>query len=434
MRFSILTLGCKVNQSESFVMERQLLAAGHSRVELEDCPDICIVNTCTVTAKSDYQSRQLIRRALRAESDVYVTGCFAELEPLHVKKISGRLKIIPNAKKTDYFDTRSGTRGVTFHQSAGRSRFFVKIQDGCDNSCTFCAVRIARGRSRSIDSKKIIETIQEAHTSGSNEVVLTGIHIGAYGRDLTPRATLSDLLRGILIQTKLPRIRLGSLEVNEIGQEMIELLSDKRICRHLHIPLQSADDRILQRMGRKYSVSTFRRVLDHLLNSQPEMNIGSDVIVGFPGEDDAAFDATTDFVSHAGFSYLHVFPYSRREKTPAASFREHLSPLIIKSRAVRLRAISSRLKLLYMMRFIGKTLDTIVESPLGPDWYMSTTGNYLKMRIRSPQLQEGSLLDCHVDDIDRDCLVGSPGTSSETAAAGPKNRCKQEGKHSSLPE
>lgn len=414
MRFSILTLGCKVNQSESLAIERDLLERGHSLVELGSSPDICIVNTCTVTAKSDYQSRQLIRRALRANSAVYVTGCYSALQPLEIKGISDKIQIVPNERKDDFFLSRFGRAEGVVRQTAGRSRFFAKIQDGCDNSCTFCAVRLARGKSRSFDPGKIVASIQEAHRLGHSEVVLTGIHIGKYGHDLTPRTTLASLMREILTRTSIPRIRISSLEANEIGDDVVELLAEERICKHIHLPLQSGDNRILRRMGRRYTIQQFMNTLDRVLTLYQDISVGTDVIAGFPGEDYSAFEATMRLVSNAGFAYLHAFPFSRREDTPAAGFDGQIPATEIKSRVARLRAVSATLKRLYMGRFVGRYLDAIVEEVSPEGECILTTGNYLKMRMRSPGLREGSLVYCRVEGATDNILIGSVSASGDT--------------------
>lgn len=259
MKISILTLGCKVNQAESSLIEGALKSNGNEIVDIVEKPDVCIVNTCTVTAKSDYQSRQLIRRAYRAGARVFVTGCYSELNKESVQSMKGVEAIVNNTNKLNIISKLSNKTidASSCFPTASKSRFFLKIQDGCNYSCTYCTIPKARGASKSIIPDTVVRQAGEAVSSGYNEIVLTGIHLGTYGLDLKPKVTLSQVIKTILKQTTIMRIRLSSIEVSEIDDELLDLLTDKRICNHLHIPLQSGDNRILELMNRTYNSGQF---------------------------------------------------------------------------------------------------------------------------------------------------------------------------------
>ncbi|GBE31962.1 threonylcarbamoyladenosine tRNA methylthiotransferase MtaB [bacterium BMS3Bbin05] len=413
MNFSILTLGCKVNQSESNSIGSDLINSGHKLIPLSRSTDVCIINTCTVTAKSDYQSRQYIRRALSNGSKVLVTGCYSELNLKDIKKISPEIEIINNKNKIFDIKELCGIREYnTLGYNTGRSRAFVKIQDGCDFGCTYCAVRLARGKSISVDKDIISDEINRIYNSGVNEVVLTGIHIGLYGKDLGHDENLNNLLKFLLINTGIPRIRLSSLEVNEIDDEFLDTIADNRICRHLHIPLQSGDDNILKSMARRYTTREYHKKLAMIFNKYPDISIGSDIIVGFPGEDKKEFDNTLNFVKDEDFSYLHIFPYSMRNHTPAAALPGHAGPGVKRDRVNILREISKEKKKLYMNKFAGRTLDVIIESKIDDSFYTSTSGNYLKVHVKATDVGHGTLISVNVTGLSEGYLAGIPIVSS----------------------
>ncbi len=410
MKVSLLTLGCKVNQSEVNSIESALINYGHDIVSLSDSPDICIINTCTVTSKSDYQSRQYLRRAQKTGAKVYATGCYAQLHKKKIHKtVSDSITIIDNSNKlriiNDICDINE-SKALTYNGS--RSRVFVKIQDGCNFRCTYCAIPLARGKSRSEEMEKIAEDINSIHSAGINEIVLTGIHIGLYGHEMDPRTGLNDLLRYILLHTDIPRIRLSSLEIREIDDELLEILADNRICCHLHIPLQSGDDTILRAMGRNYSSLEYQRSLSVIFKRFPDISIGADVIAGFPGECEDSFNNTTNLLIRNGFSYLHVFPYSKRENTKALDLDDHVDSGTKNERVAILRKIGNEKKRDYMMRFLGKKLDVIVEIQNKDGKYTATSGNYLKVHVNSRELKQGSLISIKATETLDDHLVGIP--------------------------
>ncbi len=410
MRYSLLTLGCKVNRSEIDSIGSDITADGNEIVPLAGSPDVCIVNTCTVTAKSDYQSRQLIRRAVRSGARVIATGCYAELHGKEIRsKISEDIEIVSNInkvhdiKKLTHINTSS-----TLYNNSGRSRAFIKIQDGCDLNCTYCAIPQARGPSRSRSNSDILDEVKRAHDSGYNEVVITGIHIGLYYIDNKGNYDLKRLISDILGSTRIPRVRLSSLEIGEVDSDLLELVSDDRVCKHLHLPLQSGDDTILKRMGRSYNTSDFKDKFDEVVSLFPGISVGTDIIVGFPGEDDQSFARTRDFIGSLDLSYLHVFPYSKRNNTVASGLSGHVAGNVINNRASELRAHSSHISKNYRKMFVGRELDVIIEKCLDNGLYASTSGNYLKINVLSDNLEPGSLINIRVTGENDQGLIGIP--------------------------
>jgi len=398
MRISILTLGCKTNQSESFSIETSLKRAGNDIVDISETPDLCIINTCTVTAKADRQSRQLICRALRTNAKVIVTGCYSELNENEIKRIGATIDVIKNREKETVISklTNYYPDDLCINYRYPRHRPIVKVQDGCNFSCSYCAIPKARGKSRSEPYDKIIKEINDYDVSGYKEVVLTGIHLGAYGLDLRFKKSLSDLLKGILEETSMTRIRLSSLGINEINDDLLNTISDSRICKHLHIPLQSGDDFILKKMDRAYSSATFINRLELITDMFPDIAIGTDVITGFPGEGDESFLKTCRFIASAPFSYVHVFPYSRRPGTRAASFDGQIPDTVKKHRVKVLKTIGDSKRSDYLLRQLNNTLEILVENSTA-EGYIGTSANYIKVLIASDfDLSEETLVNVRV--------------------------------------
>ncbi|KJR40886.1 RNA modification enzyme MiaB [Candidatus Magnetoovum chiemensis] len=429
MTFCVLTLGCKANQSESITIENILISKSYKKVSLNENPDMCIINTCSVTAKSDYQSRQLIRRALKHCKNVHVTGCYAELNNKAVQEISPNALVINNEHKIRYFNelnTVSSSNTLSHEQPHydfnGRSRGLVKIQDGCNFNCSYCLIPKARGKSISKPQDKIIEDVQRLEALGYNEVSLTGIHIGCYGLDLIHKATLQDLIRNILNNSNKIRLRLTSLEVNEINDELIALMHNKRICNHLHIPLQSGSSEILKSMNRHYSLEFYRDKVMDIKHSFDNISIGADIITGYPGEDDDKFKAGFDFISSLPFTYLHVFPFSRRLNTKAYSLPNQISEDVKRERVSLLRVYSNKIKVNYMRNQVGRTVPAIIEKNDDCDFFIATTDNYLKARLdrRScAQMGSKSLIEIKVTGIENDLLIAAPVSPNESLIAAP---------------
>jgi len=343
----------------------------------------------------------LIFRALRTNAKVIVTGCYSELNENEIKRIGTAIDVIKNSEKETIISklTDHNTSDLCINHRYPRHRPIVKVQDGCNFSCSYCAIPKARGKSRSEPYDKIIKKINEYDSSGYKEVVLTGIHLGAYGLDLRFKKSLSDLLKGILEETSMTRIRLSSLGINEINDDLLSTISDSRICKHLHIPLQSGDDSILKMMDRTYSSGTFMNRLEIITDMFPDIAIGTDVITGFPREGDQSFIKTCSFIEAAPFSYVHVFPYSRRPGTRAASFDDQIPDILKKHRVNVLKTIGDLKRSDYLSRHLNKTLEILVENST-TEGYVGTSANYIKVLIASDfDLKEETLIKARVTGI-----------------------------------
>ena len=323
MKVSVLTLGCRVNQSESDIIESSLKKIGWSVVDLSEHPDYCIVNTCTVTAKSDYQSRQLIRRAVRAGARVIVTGCYSQLRPEEVNNIEGVCRIVNNNDKLSIINMIADINASNTFIPVSRSRPYLKIQDGCNFLCTYCTVPLSRGKSRSLGPLEVIQRARVIEAAGYHEIVLTGIHLGLYGYDLKPQSKLSEIIKSILNNTNIKRIRLSSIEIKEVDNELIELLQEERICKHIHLPLQSGDDTILRLMNRMYLSKDYLSVIEKIIKNVSDIAIGTDVIVGFPGEGNGEFRNTKRLLDSIPLAYMHIFPFLPRPNTFAYQMANH---------------------------------------------------------------------------------------------------------------
>jgi threonylcarbamoyladenosine tRNA methylthiotransferase MtaB len=382
MRISILTLGCKTNQAESLNIESILKLAGNDVVAISESPDLCILNTCTVTAKADQQSRQLIHKALRSNAKVIVTGCYAELNADEIRKMGHAIDVVKNSDKDNIISklTTIDESSLSISSHYPRHRPIVKVQDGCNFSCSYCSIPMARGKSRSELFDKIIGRINRYDLAGYKEVVLTGIHLGTYGFDFKPQKSLSLLLKGILKETSIGRIRLSSVEMNEINEDLLDTISDVRICKHLHIPLQSGDDYILRKMSRTYSASDFASKLEHITGRFPDIAVGTDVITGFPGESEESFLKTCSFIESLPFAYVHVFPYSSRPGTKAAGYDDKIPDFTKKQRVGILRKIAEAKRRDYIVSQFNKVLEIIIEYK-SAEGFFGTSANYIKVLL-----------------------------------------------------
>jgi threonylcarbamoyladenosine tRNA methylthiotransferase MtaB len=374
-RFAVATLGCKVNQFESADMIEQLQADGWQLVPFTAEADLYLINSCTVTARSDAESRRLIRRARRANPNarVVATGCYAQVAPKDLQALPELNLVLGNEEKHDLLlHLEQGKHQVTDLTSLKASgplrltsfsehtRAFLQIQNGCETGCSYCIVPIARGPSRSAPPKEVSEAVSRLVESGYQEVVLTGIHMGAYGLDLSPHSSLTELVQLLEEQNTIPRLRLGSIEPNELTDELLALFKDStRLCHHLHIPLQSGSDSVLQRMGRGYDTGFYSNRIATSAQLLPDAFIAADLIAGFPGETEQEFAETCNFVASLPLADLHVFPYSIRPGTKAAAMSGHLKPAIIKERAEQLRGIAAVKRAGFQQRFIGKPLQVL---------------------------------------------------------------------------
>jgi threonylcarbamoyladenosine tRNA methylthiotransferase MtaB len=378
-------------------------------VQLGENPDFCIINTCSVTSKSDYQSRQLIRRAHRAGSSVIVTGCYSELNKDAVKAMDGVELVTDNSDKYSIIKEVTGNPSCnTLYIGASlRSRFFLKVQDGCNHSCSYCLIPKARGRSRSIPAEEVIRNI-DGISRVYSEVVLTGIHLGTYGYDLKPKVKLSDLVSTILLKTTIKRIRLSSLEISEVDEGLIALIGDERVCNHLHIPLQSGDDRVLQMMNRPYNAREYLGGIQRILERVPDISLGTDLIIGFPGESEREFENTLDLLKRLPFSYIHVFPFSARKGTKASEMSAAVASSAKRRRCNLARELGSKKKADYMQRQVGKTLDLLIEERIGDRAWLGTTGNYLKALAYLEHARPKDVVPVGIAAVDGDRLVAYP--------------------------
>lgn len=385
LRVAITTLGCKVNQYDSATIADRLTAAGHILVPFAATADVYIVNSCTVTNQADAESRQLARRAKRHNpaARVIMTGCYAQVNPKVVARMPevdhviglNRLDdvlravtaelaervAVSNLRKAGNGETPGiDTLGaLTF---SGQTRAFLKIQEGCDLFCTFCIVPMSRGKSRSVPPRVVLEQLDRLADQGFQEVVLTGIHLGGYGEDLDPRVDLTWLLAVIEERKPVPRVRLSSVDPHEIGDSLMRLLAQAEIlCPHLHIPLQSGDDAILSRMRRRYDSALARDVLTRLRETLPHAALGTDLIVGFPGEGEDEFTRGLAFLEASPFTYFHVFPYSVRNGTTAAKFQDRVPQPVIDTRARQVRRLGMQKKAAFARRFVGQSLPVLFE-------------------------------------------------------------------------
>ena len=406
MKITVLTLGCKVNQSESSEIEGILSQSGHSIVHLTENPDYCVVNTCTVTAKSDYQSRQLIRRAHRTGAKVIVTGCYATLHANEISNMVGVECVLNNSNKFHLINKIDSNIKKYKSYHSRRSRPYVKVQDGCNHACSYCIVPKARGKSKSLYQTEVIDHIKNLENRGFNEIVLSGIHIGSYGKDLIPKSSFNSLLKSIIKKTCMPRIRISSLEISDISEEFLEIIMDKRICNHLHLPLQSGDDRILKKMNRPYTSRRYIQTIEEIVKRIPEIAIGTDAIAGFPGENDVHFRCTFDILHNLPFAYIHVFPFSRRYGTPAASFKEQVPSIIKKARVKKINALSIQKRKGYASKQIDKVHDVIVESMKKNIGYIGRTGNYQKVIMGFDEFRPKELVNIKITGLKGEFLKG----------------------------
>jgi len=410
MRFSINTLGCKVNLCESDEISNRLIMLGFQRVDYRNGdPHICIINTCTVTAESDRKVRQLTRRMRNTnkEAKIIVTGCFVKqnrkfLEDNKVDlmldndkkkdiqdlmesiiKETGKEPIINKYRETDRFK-KSETSCIRYAQK--HSRPLIKIQDGCEQNCTYCIIPKVRGKYRSTESVEVVKKIKELEKNGFEEAVLTGIHIGKYGVDLENNYGLDRLIGDILSNTGIKRLRISSIEINEIDDRLLSVISKdrERIAPHFHIPLQSGSDTVLRKMARPYTAAYFTKMVSRIRKVLPDITITTDVMVGFPGESDEDFSSTFEMVRKIGFSKLHVFKYSPRPGTRAFEFKDGVEGALKSKRSSVLRGYGERSRDLFINKNIGKKHIVAAEMIDPASSIISgTSGNYIKIYFRA---------------------------------------------------
>lgn len=377
------TLGCKVNQYDTATMETFLSGAGCRVVPFDDGADVYVVNTCTVTDRADADSRRMARRARRRNpaARVIVTGCYAQTsaqEALAVDGVDyvvgiGRLPDILRAVRGEIaaeesrifvHDVRKDTEVRTLGADvfSGQTRAFLKVQEGCDLFCTFCIVPFSRGKSRSVEPRRVVAELEKLAARGFREVVLTGVHLGGYGRDLSTDIDLAALVEMIAERSPIERVRLSSIDPPEMTRRLLRTVADSDVlCPHFHMPVQSAADPVLQRMRRQYDVAELSEVVEEIAEILPNCGLGTDVIAGFPGESEADFEAGMERLSSMPFTYFHVFPYSKRRGTTAAKASDALPRELVLARARRLRELGERLRVDFHRRHVGARLSVLIE-------------------------------------------------------------------------
>jgi threonylcarbamoyladenosine tRNA methylthiotransferase MtaB len=437
--FYVENFGCRATQADGAAIERQFQEYGLVRAEAPAQAEIVVLNSCTVTASADQDARAAIRRIHREnpECQIVVTGCYAQRAPQEVASLPGVSRVIGNSHKhqlaeivvasrqpraaansgfvplsslapdifvSDIFAHTELLAAPVFDAANQRTRPNLKVQDGCDNRCSFCVIPSVRGQSRSLPLKNILSEITALVNSGYREVVISGINLGRWGRDLSPQPTengelgtdncssshrtplrqfnFEDLIRAILSETALEKLRISSVEPMDWSDELIRLMAESpRIAKHAHVPMQSGSDRVLRAMHRKYRPWHYREKLERIRAAMPTAAIGADVMVGFPGESDSDFEETRRMIAELPFTYLHVFTYSARPGTPAAAMRNQVPVQVARERNRILRDMAAEKKLAFMRSFVGKTVEAITLNIFDGNTTEALTDNYLRLRL-----------------------------------------------------
>ncbi len=436
---SFITLGCKVNQYETQALREAIMSSGYEEAPLNVPVDLCVINTCTVTSTSDDKSRREIRKVIRNNPDatVIVTGCYAESDAEAIKKIDGvgyvfekgrESKIIEFVKNGFILNNNSvpvsssirdpRTKKLRRNESAfnlkvskfdGHTRAFLKIEDGCDVFCSYCIIPYVRGK---VTSKKLDDILFEAEqlvSNGYKEIVLTGIHLGAYGKETGYQLNIMNVLEELQNVQGLERIRLSSIEVNEVTDRLIDIVADSdKVCPHFHLPLQSGDDYILKRMNRKYNAAQYLRTVEKIKEKMELPSISTDVMVGFPGENRDHFENTLRLCEQAGFSKTHIFSYSPREDTPAAKMSDHCMPSEIKARKKELESLTAETSLRYKNSFIGRETSILVEKTRDKKTgkLCGYSGRYMKVLFDGPDDLMNEIVDVHIESVSPQFVLG----------------------------
>lgn len=430
-KIAFYTLGCKVNQADTASMENLFLRSGHQLVSFDGEADVYIINTCVVTNTGQRKSRQTIHRAIRKNPNalIVVTGCYPQTAAEEVKAIAGVDMIIGNQdraqivqlveerlahRQTDTLDAvHKLTASTAFEEMAAgditdKTRAFLKIQEGCNQFCTYCIIPYARGPLRSRSLESIRTETQRLISAGFKEIVLIGIHLGCYGKENPDGPTLYDAVKTVLDVPGVQRLRLGSLESVEVEPRLLTLMQeDARFCRHLHLPLQSGCDKVLQAMHRPYTTAKFKTLLADIKTRVPDIAITTDVIVGFPGETEADFETTCKFAESCGFSKMHIFPFSARKGTPAEKFAGAVTEAVKKERADILGRIDETMHKTFMQAMVGQTAEVLFEQPAGDGYFEGLTGNYQRVFVNcGGKNLGGEILPVKITTFDGEKLLG----------------------------
>lgn len=411
------TVGCRLNQAEIEHLAGEFRSAGHVIVDSADGADLVVLNTCAVTAAAASDSRQKVRQAQHAGAkSIVVTGCLATLDPGESANLPGVSLVVPNAEKDqipglvlgqiDIFDLEPLAR----HPLPGarkRTRAFIKVQDGCDNLCTFCVTRIARGSAESVPKEAVLQQVIAATTGGAREVVLTGVHLGCWGRDLREGENLVNLVAYLLDKAPVERLRLSSTEPWDLDERFFDLWQDSRMCRHLHLPLQSGSAGVLRRMARRTTPEEYRALLKHARSRIPGLAVTTDIIVGFPGETDEEYNESLEFVKEMEFSGGHVFRYSARPGTAAARLPGRVHGSVAKERARMMRSVLDETEQRYAQGFIGANLKALWETAESKDnnWLLrGLTDNYIQVTALAKTDRSNHIDTVRIESIDGNIL------------------------------
>jgi threonylcarbamoyladenosine tRNA methylthiotransferase MtaB len=449
MRFAITTLGCKVNQYDSAIIESRLRGAGMEHCDFDQVADVYVVNTCTVTDRADAESLKLARRARRRnpKARIIMTGCLAQASPEKLAAAQEVDQVIGLARMDDLVRSASARHEPAAADTPrvmvsnlrkekavidvgavvpdGQTRAFLKLQEGCDQFCSFCIVPFSRGASRSVAPRQVLEVLDSLHEQGFKEVILTGVHLGGYGKDLTPRMTLIRLLDMVAERCPIGRVRLSSIDPEELSDEIIDLVAGSgKFCPHFHLPLQAGEDQLLERMRRRYLTDHYRERVERILDRMPEAAIGTDLIVGFPGETQEHFERYYAFVESLPLAYFHVFPYSVRSGTTAAKFSGKVPTAEIKRRADLLRRLGENRRLNFVRRYIGTRLKVLVEETREPSnqALRGYSRNYIKVLIEGPDRLKNHEVDVEALAGDGLALVGRMVQQCGYSATASRNR------------
>ena len=429
-KIAFYTLGCKVNQSDTASMERLFREAGYEIVDFAEKADIYLINTCVVTNMGQRKSRQMIHRAIRKNPNAFivVSGCYPQTAAEEVKAIQGVDLIIGNQDRAavvtlveaaateqsiDAYDNVKKLSAQTAFEELSadceteKTRAFLKIQEGCNQFCTYCIIPYARGPLRSRSLENIKDEVEKLVAAGFSEVVLIGIHLGAYGKELKNGTSLTDAVKAALAVTGLARVRLGSLESVEVGEDLLDLMaSDERVQRQLHLPLQTGCDDVLKSMHRPYDTKIFAELIQKIRAKLPDVAITTDVIVGFPGETEENFAATKEFVRSCGFSKIHIFPFSPRKGTPAASFSGVVFEKVKQRRAVELAEVDRESHEKYCESMLDKTVTVLFEQESAEGLWEGLSGNYVRVYAKSEDNLSGKIRKITLKDLYKDGMIG----------------------------
>lgn len=404
------TLGCKLNFSETSTIARDLAASGYARVSIDETPDVVVINTCSVTDHADSKCRNAVRRALNSNPNAFIAviGCYAQLKPQEISEIPGvnlvlgaqekfnlshhlRLMETTDAPAIDVNPIKELKSFVPGFSSNDRTRAFLKVQDGCDYFCSFCTIPLARGRSRNASIEETLNTAEKAAQSGAKEIVLTGVNIGDFGKSTDEN--FYDLVQALDAKIEVPRMRISSIEPNLLEPSIIDLVgASNRFQPHFHIPLQSGSDRILKAMRRRYRTDLYAERIHHIKGEMPHASIGVDVITGFPGEDDEAFQETYEFLQSLPISYLHVFTYSERDKTTAVRMEDVVPVAKRKERTKILRTLSLKKQRAHYEQFLNVQREVLFEDSTEDGLRFGYTPEYVRVGVDANEVESNEIV------------------------------------------